>query len=345
MVVNNPNNWHWVDKNCIDWTKKYLNEKLVGMKCTSSSDLGDSIVINSVKFLSGDVEVCQRKGKVISFFDFSIQVTVAGKFKNEDANGTITIQNIAYDSEPYDYIFQVAVKNNSEEEFIKKYLKPQVYEVLTNFGKDLIEAHGNDIQLPEDQVSSTFTLSNQKAAVTGKFLSEKKEVNTNATNSSEKVTSVTPELTSSINGVSRTANKDVPKYNTSSVHLDSFFTTTAEQIYITFLDKSRVAAWTRAPPNIEDKEGTSFQLFNGNIEGKILKLEPFNRIEMLWRLKDWKSGFYTKLIIKLNQLETETKMDVYFEGIPIGEEEKVEDNFKEYYIKAIKLTFGFGLVL
>lgn len=49
--------------------------------------------------------------------------------------------------------------------------------------------------------------------------------------------------------------------------------------------------------------------------------------------------------MKLIQSSGETKVVVKFGGIPIGEEERVRDNFEDMYIRSIKITFGFGAVL
>lgn len=36
---------------------------------------------------------------------------------------------------------------------------------------------------------------------------------------------------------------------------------------------------------------------------------------------------------------------VKWSGIPVGEEDRVRGNFEDYYIRSIKITFGFGAVL
>lgn len=72
---------------------------------------------------------------------------------------------------------------------------------------------------------------------------------------------------------------------------------------------------------------------------------PNERITQLWRLLDWKDGHYAQLDIQLKQGSGETKMVVKWTGIPIGEEDRVRNNFEDYYVRSIKITFGFGAVL
>ncbi|KAI3406970.1 AHA1 [Candida oxycetoniae] len=348
MVVNNPNNWHWVDKNCLAWSKEYFDEKLLNL---SVEDETSSASISNVSSVEGDVDVSQRKGKVISLFDLRLVLTFSGHTDKDDkVSGSITIPELAYDSDEKNLVFNITVYNESRDnasivDLIKKKLVPKLREILMNFGPDLIATNSKDIQLEADKITSTFTKANQEKSVG----IEKPE--TKSVGGAEK-----PE-TKSVGGVekpeSKSASKPVvssnsPKYNTTTLHLEPAFNTTAEQIYITLLDESRIAAWTRSNPIIEKfppKVGSTFKFFNGAVQGKILKLVPNEEIVELWRLDDWKEGHYAELNIKLKQSSGETKMVVKFTGVPIGEEDRVKDNFEDMYIRSIKITFGFGAVL
>lgn len=333
MVVNNPNNWHWVDKNCIDWSRQYFDDKIVGL----SIEDGYKVTISSVSSVEGDVEVCQRKGKVISLFDLKLTFNLSIKPQDEDKTyeGSIIVPELAYDSDEDSLQFDVSIYDGAEHirSAIKSQLIPKLRVLLLNFGPDLIATHSSDIQLESDKVNSKLTKENQAAKPSP---AAKKEVS--APKAAPNRASETSERTSS----------SAPKYNTSTLHLEPEFNTTAEQLYITLLDGSRIVAWTRSPPEIESfppKEGSSFSLFGGSIQGKFLKLVKNERIVQLWRLSDWKEGHYAELDIQLVQGAGETKMVVKWSGIPIGEEDRVRGNFEDYYIRSIKLTFGFGAVL
>lgn len=63
MVVNNPNNWHWVDKNCIGWAKEYFKQKLVGVEAGSVKDKKYA-KIKSVSSIEGDCEVISVRGRL-----------------------------------------------------------------------------------------------------------------------------------------------------------------------------------------------------------------------------------------------------------------------------------------
>ena len=75
MVLHNPNNWHWVNKDVSPWAKQFLEGEVVGL----SVEEGDmSAKIDSIMSMDGDVDVSQRKGKVITLFDVKLQLEWSG---------------------------------------------------------------------------------------------------------------------------------------------------------------------------------------------------------------------------------------------------------------------------
>lgn len=337
MVVNNPNNWHWVDKNCIDWTRQYFNDKVIGIKAESGNQKAE---INSVTSVEGDVVVSQRKGKVISLFDLKVVLSYVGKIDDLEVSGSITTPEVAYDTEEDEYQFEISVfsennENSKIKELVRQKIIPQLRKSYFQFGEDLLIVNGQDIQLPSEQVNSKFTKANQVISSSEPV----KKVSENTTNTTK--TETTKATTS-------TSSSSVPKYNTSTLHFEPTFNTSAEQLYITLLEKNRVGAWTRSTPDFQGdilKEGSTFNLFGGNVEGSIKSLKPNEQIVQLWRLRSWKSGHFATLKIDFHQGDSETKLNVLFSGIPVGEEDAVKANFEDYYIRSIKLTFGFGVVL
>lgn len=75
MVLHNPNNWHWVNKDASEWAKSYLEEQLVGVNAESADA---SARITKVQSIDGDVDVSQRKGKVITLFDVKVHLEYEG---------------------------------------------------------------------------------------------------------------------------------------------------------------------------------------------------------------------------------------------------------------------------
>lgn len=75
MVLHNPNNWHWVNKDASPWAKEYLETEI---KKVEAEENGVSAKITKLVSMDGDVDVSQRKGKVITIFDVSLQLEYEG---------------------------------------------------------------------------------------------------------------------------------------------------------------------------------------------------------------------------------------------------------------------------
>ena len=132
--------------------------------------------------------------------------------------------------------------------------------------------------------------------------------------------------------------------NTTTVTDNEEFRTTAEEMYQTFVDPQRLAAFTRSPPKLFEgaKKGGKFELFGGNVSGEYLELVPNTKVVQSWRLGQWPAGHYSTLKIEFDQNDVDhvTTMRVTWDGVPAGQEEVTKRNWLEYYVKSIKTTFG-----
>lgn len=75
MVLHNPNNWHWVNKDVRPWAKDYLESQVIDL---SAEENGVSAKVTKLTSMDGDVDVSQRKGKVITIFDVSLRLEYEG---------------------------------------------------------------------------------------------------------------------------------------------------------------------------------------------------------------------------------------------------------------------------
>lgn len=75
MVLHNPNNWHWVNKDVSGWAREYLDTELAQI---SAEQDGVTAKIDKVVSMDGDVDVSQRKGKVITIFDVKLKLEYSG---------------------------------------------------------------------------------------------------------------------------------------------------------------------------------------------------------------------------------------------------------------------------
>lgn len=195
----------------------------------------------------------------------------------------------------------------------------------------MIKTHGDDLQHAADKPAWSSGSSTPK------------------TNQSSSTAPKQKDAPSATSAQSTAGAPNGPKVNVTSLTDQQEFRTTADQLFETFTDPQRIAAFTRAPPKVFEgaKEGGKFELFGGNVSGAFTKLEKPNYIEQKWRLAQWPAGHFSTLKIKFeqNDVDAVTIMRVDWEGVPIGQEEPTQRNWGEYYVRSIKTTFGFGTIL
>jgi activator of HSP90 ATPase len=327
MVLHNPNNWHWVNKDARDWAQSYFSAKLIGI---SAEDGGVSVKIDKVSSMEGDVDVSQRKGKVITLFDVKLKLEYSGKSGEDEGSGSITIPEVAHDTEIDEYVFEISNYSDSKEkqpirDLVRTKITPQIREALSKFGGDLIEEHGKDIQHKPGAGPVAYTNPHGNAVDV----------------SSSKAAAPKP-----VSKPTETVHTTGHVVNTVTVTETYEFNTSADQLYQTFTDPQRVTAFTRAPPRVfEPKEGGKFELFGGNVQGTFKSLEQDKKIVQSWRLADWPKDHYSTLNIVFDQGSDSTNLRLTWEGVPVGQDEVAKRNFGEYYVRSIKTTFGFGAVL
>jgi len=74
-MLHNPNNWHWVNKDASTWTKAYITEQIKAIKAEEN---GVTAQLDKLISMDGDVDVNQRKGKVITIFDVKLVIEYSG---------------------------------------------------------------------------------------------------------------------------------------------------------------------------------------------------------------------------------------------------------------------------
>lgn len=220
--------------------------------------------------------------------------------------------------------FDIDIYSESKEkqpvkDLVRAKLVPQLRQEFRKLAPALIDEHGKDIQhAPGSNPSSGFS--------TPKYVPNKSD-------SSKPSTTTTTQTTAG-----------AKKVNTTTVTDSEEFRTTAEELYKTFTDPQRLAAFTRAPPKVFEgaHKGGKFELFGGNVVGEYMELDENKKIVQSWRLQQWPAGHYSTLEIEFDQndVDSVTVMRVNWTGVPVGQEEVTKENWQTYYVHSIKRTFG-----
>ncbi|TAQ86860.1 hypothetical protein B7494_g4818 [Chlorociboria aeruginascens] len=312
MVLHNPNNWHWVNKDASAWTRQWLEESIKDIK---TEENGVTAHLDKLISMDGDVDVNQRKGKVITIFDVKLVIEYSGKTKeDEEVSGTITIPEVAHDTEENEYVFDIDIYSDANskapvKELVRAKIVPELRKQFAKLGPELIAEHGKDIQHSADtNPSSGFSTPKLHVPSSGP---------------------------SQVNVSSSTNVKNGSFVNTTTVTDTEEFRAPASELYKTFTDPQRIAAFTRAAPKLFEgaKKGGKFELFGGNVSGEYLELVEPTKIVQSWRLDQWPAGHYSRLEINFDQNDVDnvTVMRVSWGGVPIGQEDVTKRNWGEYY--------------
>ena len=224
--------------------------------------------------------------------------------------------------------FDIDIYSESKEkqpvkDLVRSKITPQLREAFQKLGPALIQEHGKDLQHNSS--------SNPSSGVS------------TPTWHPQRTRTPTPATTAT------TTHTGSSSVNTSTVSATDEFRTSAEEMYQTFTDPQRLAAFTRAPPRVFEgaKPGGKFAIFDGNVSGEFVKLEPPKKIVQTWRLAQWPEGHTSsqEIVFDQNDVDHVTNMRVTWTGVPVGQEEVVKRNWEGYYIRSIKQTFGFGTIL
>ncbi|KAJ1823781.1 Co-chaperone [Coemansia sp. RSA 2675] len=312
----NVGNWHWKERNCLEWAKKYFDDKLVG----TSATVGEfSAEVTSVDSVTGDVDLNIRKGRLIAIYDVEIKLswTAARGGSEEALTGTITIPEVAHDTDSY--VYDISASKSTKDalplkDFVRQKLTPEIGKKFEVFTEDLKQANGTDMYIPGNGPNDAPA----SAPAASAPRQERSVVESDV-------------------GVVKTANTT---FSTVGITQSAEFVCSASDLYATLTDPNRVAIWTRAPVDGKPAEGETFKLFSGHIEGKYTKLVPGKAIEQTWRVATWPAGHYSTVKMQLEQLSSSTKLSLKQTGVPFNEEDATKANWDRYYWNSIKGTFG-----
>lgn len=205
-------------------------------------------------------------------------------------------------------------------DLVRSKLVPQLRKELAKLTPALVSEHAKDLQhAPDANPSSGFT------PATTYPQAEKKEA-----------AAPKPATTTTTSKVS---------VNTATVTASDEFRTTAEELFKTFTEPDRLAAFTRGAPRQWEgaKIGGKFSIFDGNVIGEFVKLDSPKLLVQKWRLAQWPEGHFSTLEIHFDQNDVDgvTQMRVSWTGVPTGQEEVTKKNWEMYYVRSIKQTFGY----
>ncbi|RKP26759.1 activator of Hsp90 ATPase [Syncephalis pseudoplumigaleata] len=311
------------EKNCSAWTKTYFSEQLPGTSVSDAS--GATAKVTSVLDCTGDVDINQRKGKVITLYDLVLKLGVEGQTASgTSVKGSINIPEIMHDTSEDEFVFDLTIESETREmdavkQLIRTSLTAELRKKLGRFAKDLIDAHSKDVYIPPEELGLSPSTQTSTASKAGKAAS--------ASSGTADTVSSKPVAT---------------HFSTTDIKFSVEFVAAASDIYDVLLNQEKVQAWTRGPAVIRPEVGSDFRLFDGNITGTIVELVPNETIVLSWRFASWPANHHSNVAITLAQGDSSTELRLTQRGVPVGQEDTTRQNWQRFYWDSINRTFGYG---
>lgn len=112
---------------------------------------------------------------------------------------------------------------------------------------------------------------------------------------------------------------------------------TPEELFLALTNPFTIELWSDAPAKMDAREGTEFELWDGDISGKNLKVVENKELVQEWYFDDLPEPSIAT--IKLHPYKTGTNVEVKHVNVPPDAFENINEGWHEYYIGAIKRFF------
>ncbi|CAA7270945.1 unnamed protein product [Cyclocybe aegerita] len=319
-------NWHWKNKNITRWGTEWFEHELTTITVTGEQE-GEVVSVSQVKEVDGDIELGQRKSKLITIFDCKVVLAWSGTASDgTEVNGTLTIPEVSHEiicDKLSDFVFNWSLSTAASPAvdalfaLARSKLSTALETKLSTFPSAIIDTHGRDLTVSADPSrSATPAIPNAAAPPVASSSSIASAPAPAKPKVAEKKTTI----------------------NSTTVVVEADFMATAEDLYNLLTDEKRIPAWTRAPAQSLAQPGTEYSLFGGGVKGKYVSLSPGKEIVQTWALQSpsWPSGHEATLTTTLDQSTDSTKVKFSLAGVPSGMEEEIKRNIEGYYIHGFK---------
>lgn len=320
----NVNNWHWSEVDASGPSKKFFKEKF--MELTDTGTEG-SVRISEVTKCEGEASVNNRKGKVIYFFEWSVELKWCGKTatSNDNITGKIIIENISEENTEDEIEISTRQNKNGAEhtklhQMVKSQLVPKCREIVGDYIKYLQVEHGKQVILPTKKGEG---------------------INSQPTKPKEPVpvNSVKKKMAETVISKKPTESVDNKRTN---INLNDTFMCCVDDLFQCFINPDKMRAYFNGAAEVDPRESGKFSMLGGMISGSYLEIQPNESIHLHWRFKDWPADIYSSVTLKFKDTGSTTELSLSQVGVPQYSVEQIKSGWYKYYFNAIKRTFGYG---
>ncbi|KAG2683292.1 hypothetical protein I3760_10G025300 [Carya illinoinensis] len=330
----NVHNWHWVETNCLDWSRNLLSNLLSGLTVTDGE--GDLFIkTKKVDKVDGDAYLNVRKGKIIPGYEISVTLSWEGEAKDSDGNSLLKAEGLV--EIPY-----ISDENADEDPELKVSIKDEG--PLGRRLKEAMLAKGKPLIFDKVRV---YVQTMAKGGPAKDELEVKKIVP--KAQSTVAAAAATKPKESVVEN--KAAAKKEAKKGFKTITLREKFSCRARDMYEILMDENRWKGFTLSNARISKEVGGEFSIFDGSVTGTNLELQDGKLIVLKWRFANWADGIYSTVKLALDEPEPGiTVVKLAHTNIPEEDRygnatvvENTERGWRDLIFNRIRAVFGFGI--
>lgn len=107
-----------------------------------------------------------------------------------------------------------------------------------------------------------------------------------------------------------------------------------KDVWQALVDPKIIAKWGGGPAKMDNKTGTKFTLWGGDIFGKNTKVSENKELMQEWFGGDWEKP--SKVTFTLKEKDRKTEVKLLQEDVPDEEAEDIDEGWKKYYLGPLK---------
>ena len=107
-----------------------------------------------------------------------------------------------------------------------------------------------------------------------------------------------------------------------------------EDVYACLTNPFTIELWSDMPAKIEAEEGTEFEMFEGDIAGKILELKPNRKVVQQWYFGDQQEPSF--VTFKIHPDKGKVSLEMRHTNIPDEAYDEITEGWKKYFLGRIK---------
>jgi activator of HSP90 ATPase len=121
------------------------------------------------------------------------------------------------------------------------------------------------------------------------------------------------------------------------IKIYQYIEATPEEIFLALTNPFTIELWSGSPAKMDDKVGTEFELWDGDICGCNLQIIANKELVQEWYFDG--SPEPSIVTIKLHPQKTGTQVEVKQTNVPEDAYRNMDEGWREYYLGAIKRFF------